>query len=64
MGKLTQDDDVHFLSEKFKFQQNLEYLPESFINEAESYMNSAQLHICQNNASNIYKELVAFFQPM
>lgn len=56
-------DDVAFINQKYEFQQDLEYLPLSFKQEADQFLHSNGLQVELDSAKEIYLSLTTYFEP-
>lgn len=56
-------DDVAFINQKYDFQQDLEYLPLSFKQEADQFLHSNGLQVELDSAKEIYTSLTTYFEP-
>lgn len=61
MKKNVLPSDTAYIQDMYKFNQPLVYLPESFKEEADQYINSTGRVVEITTASEIYDELVAYF---
>lgn len=61
MGKHYLEDDYAFLMNKFDFDEELNYLPHTFSQEAEEVCSQLALSFSEKSAKDTFKSLVEHF---